>query len=68
MATNPFDEIAYRDSLKAVSFVADNEDGAVEMANAWINGDTHGSIHVAGMVGATTGINICVATVVYSDA
>jgi hypothetical protein len=64
-----FDEMTYQDGMKAVSFVSDNQEAALRMAQDWINDRTkHGGIHVAGFKEVKIGKNVFVSVVVWSDA
>ena len=64
-----FNEMTYQEGMKAVSFVSDNQEAALRMAQDWINDRTkHGGIHVAGFKEVKIGKNLFVSVVVWSDA
>ena len=69
ISADMFGDMTYQDGMKAVSFVSDNQEAALMMAQDWINDRTkHGGIHIAGFKEVKIGKDIFVSVVVWSDA
>ena len=69
VSADMFDNMTYQDGMKAVSFVSDNQEAVLRMAQDWINDRTkHGNIYIAGFKEVKIGKNVFVSVVVWSDA
>lgn len=64
-----FDQMEYREGLKAAAFVSDSQAGANAKAEAWLDKiKVDRPLHLAGMMNTKTGKDIYVMTIIYAEA